>query len=150
MAWSLCRLGPGRTRRGHDRTRGLSGPTHLHPNLRPEWVGADAFGQLCLFGLPCVLYERTCSDASWSFASARWRCPNPLNTSKEDKANYEPLSRPHIPCHQTNKTKHDRTWGISSKPQTCCHQQHYHCDGRNMSSRTVLTTYHGPKVHYNL
>jgi hypothetical protein len=43
MVWSLCRLGPGRTRRGRERTRGLSGPTHFEPKSE---TGMGAHGRL--------------------------------------------------------------------------------------------------------
>jgi hypothetical protein len=43
MAWSLCRLGPGRTRGAHERTRGLSGPTHFGPKSE---IGMGPRGRL--------------------------------------------------------------------------------------------------------
>jgi hypothetical protein len=43
MACSLCRLGLGRTRRGCERTCGLSGPTHFGPKSETEM---DARGRL--------------------------------------------------------------------------------------------------------
>jgi hypothetical protein len=43
MAWSLCRLGPGRTRRGRERTRGLFGPMHFGPKSE---TGMGARGRL--------------------------------------------------------------------------------------------------------
>jgi hypothetical protein len=51
MARCLCQLGLG----GQDGRAGCLGRRISGPNLRSEWVRADAFGQLYLFGSPrCV------------------------------------------------------------------------------------------------
>jgi hypothetical protein len=71
MAWSLCRLSPGRTR-GGARGRTVCPGRHISgPNLRSEWVRADAFGQLCLFGSPRWAVYSVRVDARWSFALNR-------------------------------------------------------------------------------
>jgi hypothetical protein len=68
--------GPGADKEGRVRGRaGCPGRRILGPNLRPEWVRADAFGQLCLFGSP---RWAVCSVRTDAFGRGVIVCVGPL------------------------------------------------------------------------
>jgi hypothetical protein len=74
MVWSLCRPRADKELRA----RGRAGCPDRHiscPNLRPEWMRTDAFGQLCLFGSPCWAM---CSVRADAFGCGVVVCVGPL------------------------------------------------------------------------
>jgi hypothetical protein len=68
--------GPGADKEGGARGHaGCPGRRILGPNLRPEWVHADAFRQLCLFGSP---RWAVCSVRANAFGRGVVVCISPL------------------------------------------------------------------------
>jgi hypothetical protein len=73
--------GPGADKEGGVRGRtGCPGRRILGPNLRPEWVRTDAFGQLCLFGSP---RWAVCSVRADAFGCGVVICVGPLEMPLE-------------------------------------------------------------------